>query len=106
MTDDQNDAMNIAYLGLGRLIAGQCPPGFRQAVLGAEVQEERTPLWLSSTQADDTEVRMPPSEEAARDILESLRGIRKAMAEKDGRLWRSCTVTLKQGGGFAMDVDY
>ena len=106
MTDNRNENMEIAYLALGRLIAGQCPPGFKQAMLDAEIDEERTRLSISSTQADGTEVQMPPSEEAARDILESLRGIREAMAEKDGRLWRSCTVTLKQGGGFAMDVEY
>ena len=106
MNDNRNEAMEIAYLGLGRLIAGQCPPGFKKAVLGMEIHEDRTRLWIISTQADGTEVQMPPSDEAARDILESLRGIRTAMAEEDGRRWRSCTVTLRQGGGFAIEVEY
>ena len=106
MTDNKHEAMEIAYLALGRLIAGQCPPGFKKAVLGMEIHEERSRMWIISTQADGTEVQMPPNDDAARDILESLRGIRKAMAEEDGALWRSCVVTLTQGGGFAMDVEY
>jgi hypothetical protein len=106
MTDDRNEAMEIAYLALGRLIAGQCPPGFSKAVLAMEIEEDRTRLSIASTQADGTEVEMPPSERAAADILESLRGIRKAMEREDKRAWRSCTVTLIAGGGFQLDVAY
>jgi hypothetical protein len=106
MTDDDKQKMEIAYLGLGRLIAGQCPAGFRKAVLGMEIAEEQSLLRIVSTQQDGTEVQMPPDDRAAHDILESLRGIRKAMAEQDGALWRSCTVTLTAGGGFALDVEY
>jgi len=102
MTDEKN----IAYLALGRLIAGQCPAGFRTATLDMEIHEGGTRLWLVSTQQDGTEVRMPPGDDAARDILESLRGVRNAMKEEDGRPWRGCTVTLAQGGGFSMDVQY
>jgi len=106
MTEYPNEAMEIAYLALGRLIAGQCPPGFKKAVLRMEIEGDRTRLSLSSAQADGTEVEMPPSERAAADILESLRGIRKAMEEEDERAWRGCTVTLIAGGGFQLDVAY
>jgi hypothetical protein len=106
MTDNDNEAMEIAYLALGRLIAGQCPPGFRKAILRMEIEGDRTRLSINSTQADGTEVEMPPSDRAAEDILESLRGIRKAMEQEDKRAWRSCTVTLIAGGGFQLDVGY
>ena len=102
MTDD----INIAYIALGRLIAGQCPAGFSKATLDAEIHEEGTRLWIVSSQQDGTEVRMPPSQDAARDILESLRGIRKAMPNEDGALWRGCVVTLSKGGGFAIEATY
>jgi hypothetical protein len=105
MTDQEKDAMNIRYLALGRLIAQECPPGFATATLRMEPHEEQTRLWLTSTQPDGTEVQMHPSDGGARDILESLRGIRSAMAEGGGALWRSCVVTLKAGGHFAMDVE-
>jgi hypothetical protein len=100
------DEMNIAYLALGRLIAGQCPAGFRTATLDMEIHESGTRLWLISTQQDGTEVRMPPADDAARDILESLRAIRKAMPNDEGALWRGCVVTLSQGGGFAIEPTY
>jgi hypothetical protein len=106
VTDTDDQAMEIAYLALGRLIAGQCPPGFRKAVLAMEIAGDETRLILSSTQADGTDVQMPPSEGAAADILESLRGIRKAMEGEDGAPWRGCTVTLIAGGGFQLDVGY
>jgi hypothetical protein len=105
MTDDRKEAMEIAYLALGRLIAGQCPAGFRQAMLDTEMHEDQTRLWISSTQPDGTEVRLQPSDDAARDILESLRGIRKAMEEEGGAPWRRCVVTLAAGGHFAMEVE-
>jgi hypothetical protein len=105
MTDQENDALNIRYLALGRLIAAECPAGFATARLRMEVQGDQTRLWLDSTQPDGTEVQLQPSEAGARDILESLRGIRKAMAEKGGAPWRSCVVTLKAGGHFALEVE-
>jgi hypothetical protein len=105
MTEQENDAMNIRYLALGRLIAGECPPGFATARLRMEPHEDQTRLWLTSTQPDGTEVQMHPSDGGARDILESLRGIRAAMAQGDAPPWRSCTVTLKAGGHFAIEVE-
>jgi len=104
MTD--TDARNIAYLALGRLIAGQCPPGFHTAALTMEIADEQTRLWIRSTQPDGTEVQLHPADDAARDMLESLRGIRQAMADEDGKAWQRCTVTLRAGGHFAIDVEY
>jgi hypothetical protein len=106
VTDTDNQDMDIAYLALGRLIAGQCPPGFKKAVLAMEIVGDETRLEIVSTQADGTEVQMPPSADAAADILESLRFIRKNMEGADGRPWRRCTVTLIAGGGFQLDVGY
>jgi hypothetical protein len=107
MTDSNDEARQIAYLALGRLIAGQCPAGFATAALTMEIDEESgTRLWIASVQPDGTRVQLQPEGGAAQDLLESLRGIRNAMAEEDSRLWRRCVVTLKAGGHFAMDVEY
>ena len=105
MTDTPNPAMDIAYLALGRLIAAECPPGFATASLGMEPHEDRTRLWIIATQPDGTEVQLQPSDAGARNILESLRGIRKAMTDEGGAPWRSCVVTLKAGGHFALEVE-
>jgi hypothetical protein len=101
MTDQQNQAMDIAYLALGRLIAGECPAGFASARLRMETHGDQSRLWLDSIQPDGTEVQLQPSDGGARNILESLRGIRKA----GGAQWRSCVVTLKAGGHFAIEVE-
>jgi hypothetical protein len=103
---DGTETLEVAYLALGRLIAGQCPPGFQTARLELEIEGAESRLILSSIQPNGAEVAMPPSEEAARDILESLRGIRKAMAKEDDRPWRGCVVTLIAGGGFQLDIGY
>lgn len=105
MTDQDNDAMDVAYLALGRLIAGECPAGFATARLRMETEGDQSRLWLDSAQPDGTEVQLQPSDEGARNILESLRGIRKAMAKEGGAPWRSCVVTLKAGGHFAIEVE-
>ena len=106
MTDPETHAPQVAYLALGRLIAGQCPAGFDTATLSMETDGNRTELSIASVLPDGTRVEFQPDAEAARDILESLRGIRNADAREDGTLWRSCVVTLKAGGRFAMDVEY
>ena len=106
MTETDNERMNVAYLALGRLIAAECPVGFATASLGMEIHEDNSRLWIIADQPDGTQVQLQPSADGARNILESLRGIRKAMAEADGKPWRNCTVTLGAGGRFAMDVEY
>lgn len=106
MTETDNETMNVAYLALGRLVAAECPAGFATASLGMEMHEDNTRMWIISDQPDGTQVQLQPSADGARNILESLRGIRKAMAAEDGALWRNCTVTLGAGGRFALDVEY
>src|ERR1044072_846189 len=107
MTDSNDEARQIAYFALGRLIAGEWPAGFATAALTMEIDEESgTRLWTAPVQPDATRVQLQPEGGAAQDLLESLRGIRNAMAEEDSRLWRRCVVTLKAGGHFAMDVEY
>jgi len=106
MTNQDNDAMRIAYLALGRLVARECPAGFQTARMQVEPDAVATQLLVTATQPDGTEVQMRLGPDAVRDILESLRGIRNAMAREGGEVWRRCVVTLKAGGGFAMEVEF
>jgi len=106
MTDPRNEAMEIAYLALGRSIAALCPVGFATAVLIAEIHEEVTRLWITATLPDGTKVQLQAGDDASRDILENLRAIRNVMAREEGTLWQSCVVTLKAGGGFAIEFEY
>ncbi|HEV7661309.1 MAG TPA: hypothetical protein VGO55_15830 [Allosphingosinicella sp.] len=94
--------MNHLYLQLGRAIAGQCPPGFKEARLEATPDEDR--LDLTCTLADGSEAAPALDADARAAIAAALVEVRAAMAEADGKSWRSCTVTLVAGGGFAIDV--
>jgi hypothetical protein len=94
--------MNDLYLQLGRAIAGTCPPGFREARLDAAPDEDR--LDVACTLADGSQVTPPLDAEARHGIAAALAEVRQAMAEPDGKSWRSCTVTLVAGGGFSMEV--
>jgi hypothetical protein len=94
------------YLALGRLIAAQCPQGFAQAVLEAQLVGKQADLEIGASMADGTEIEPPLDSAGVHDIHVVLDGIREKMAAADGRRWRSCTVTLVAGGGFAMDVKY
>ena len=105
MTDQDSKAMEIAYLALGRLIAAECPAGFETASLRMETHEHDTQLWLAVALPDGTSVKIQPGADASRNILESLRQIRSAMARAGGADWQSCVVTLKAGGHFAMEVE-
>lgn len=102
MTEDQD----IACLALGRLIAGQSPAGFATAALDVDIGAGETGLLIKAVQPDGTETEMQPNAQAAREMLEVLRGLRQQMAEEDGKAWQTCTVTLRAGGHFAMDVGY
>jgi hypothetical protein len=106
MIGQDKQVLEIAYLALGRLIAAECPVGFASATLRMENDENGTRLWIGAAQPDGTKVQLQPGPGAAQDILESLRGIRNAGAGEDGALWHSCTVTLRAGGHFAMEVEY
>jgi hypothetical protein len=94
--------MNHLYLQLGRAIAGQCPPGFREARLEATPDEDR--IDLACTRADGSETAPALDADGRAAIAAALSEVRAAMAEADGKSWRSCTVTLAAGGGFAIDV--
>jgi len=96
--------MNHLYLQLGRAIAGQCPPGFRQARLEAAPDQGETAI--ACTLADGSEVAPDLPEDAQDAIWDALQQIRDEMEKAEGRRWRRCTVTLVAGGGFGMEVDY
>lgn len=97
--------MNDLYLALGRAIAGLCPPGFQRAELKAAMIEGEAPQLSLRYEDPSGEEDFPPIGEAARDALaEALNAVRDAQAAVDGKAWRTCTVTLRAGGGFDMDV--
>lgn len=93
-------APDESYLDLGRMIAGHCPRGFREARLTARLGEGETELAIECT-LDDGSAAAPPLHKFARDDL-AARLV--SLREEEGREWKSCTVTLSRGGGFAMDV--
>ena len=96
-------AANISGTGRrGRAIAGTCPPGFKEARLDAEPEEDR--FDVSCTMADGGQATQALEPDARQGIGAALAEVRQAMAERDGKGWRSCTVTLIAGGGFRMDV--
>ena len=105
MTDQDRQAMESAYLALGRLIAAECPVGFETASLRMETREDGAELSIAAAQPDGTKVQIQPGPAAAQNILESLRAIRDAMAREGGATWQNCVVTLRAGGHFAMEVE-
>jgi hypothetical protein len=94
--------MNHLYLQLGRAIAGTCPPGFKEARLDAAPDEDR--FDVACTLADGGQATPALDAEARAAIAAALGEVRAAMAEADGKSWRSCTVTLVAGGGFSIEV--
>lgn len=96
--------MNDKYLTLGRAIAAQSPPGFLESKLVAVIDGDRADLRISAIMPDTIDLQLGLDEDRSRDIRAALLDLRDAMAEADGKAWRTCTVTLKQGGGFALDV--
>jgi hypothetical protein len=88
------------YLQLGRAIAGQCPAGFEEARLEAELGEDGAKLQLACTPEGGGETR-PAIDQTAHGRIQALL---EHIRDKDERGWRTCTVTLRKGGGFAMDV--
>jgi hypothetical protein len=95
------------YLKLGRLIAGQCPAGFREARLEAALDVSWADFKLTCTGPEGGEAERPIAGPAVSEIHIMLADIREAMAAQDGSgLWRNCVVTLRQGGHFAIDVEY
>ena len=89
------------YLRLGRAIAGQCPNGFEEARLDAALREDGpTELRLACTPEGGGETRPDIDAEARERIATLLEEVR----ERDGGGWSECTVTLRKGGHFAMDI--
>ena len=105
MTNTTDEEMNICYLALGRLIAGQCPRGFAGAVMAMTREGDRSLLRIHYDMPDGTAAQAMLGEEGAGDILESLREIRHKMIERGNPPWRSCHVTLGAGGHFAIEVE-
>ena len=96
--------MNDLYLALGRAIAAHCPKGFREARLEGVPDETRYRIVCQP--GEGGEVTLVLDAAAQEDIAPPLGQIRERMVAEDGRAWRSCTVTLTPGGGFAFDVGY
>ena len=94
------------YLNLGRAIAGQCPPGFDEAKLEAELGEGGATMRLACTPEGGSETSLPIEPMAQGQIQELLELIRDKTVGEDKRRWRSCAVTLRKGGRFQMDVHY
>ena len=92
------------YLALGRAIAGQCPAGFEEAQLEAELGDAGTTMRLAWTAGDGTEGEPGLGPEAEVRIRELLHEIREKMIREKQGSWRRCRVTLRKGGRFAMDV--
>ena len=93
-------AADESYLDLGRMIAGHCPRGFREAKLTARLGEGEAELAIECV-LDDGSAAAPPLHKFARDELAARL---TSLREEEGREWQSCTVTLVRGGGFSMDV--
>jgi hypothetical protein len=94
------------YLTLGRAIARQCPTGFEEAKLVADLDAETTVRSLDWTAPDGTTGEIGVGPAAETEIGGLLREIRTAMAsEEGGQSFRRATVTLRSGGRFRIDVE-
>jgi hypothetical protein len=94
------------YLTLGRAIARQCPTGFEEAKLVADLDADPTVRSLNWTAPDGTTGEIGVGPAAETEIGGLLREIRTAMAsEEGGQSFRRATVTLRSGGRFRIDVE-
>ena len=98
--------MNDLYLRLGRTIATKCKPGFHQAALLADMEQEGGGLKLTYSLDDESEWEPELDEEDRADLRAALTDVRHAQGQEDGKVWKTCTVVLTRGGGFEMDVGY
>jgi hypothetical protein len=96
------------YLSLGRAIASQCPAGFEEAKLKAEVGGAVASMSLACTPEGGSETPVAIDSMAQADIQALLERVREATVreEDQGRQWNRCEVTLRKGGRFQMDVYY
>ena len=95
-----------AYLNLGRAIAGQCPRGFDEARLEADLAGAAPEMSLACTPEGGSETPVALDPTARTRIREMLEQIRDKTPSEDQRLWHKCTVILRKGGRFQMDVQY
>ena len=91
------------YLQLGRTIAGQCPGGFEEAKLDAELGEGSAAMRLVCTPGGGSGTPRDIDPVASDQIRTLLETIRDGGTEGE-RSWRRCTVTLRKGGGFSLDI--
>ena len=95
------------YLMLGRAIASQCPAGFEEAKLEADLGSAVASLRLACTPEGGAEAEQAIDPMAQADIQSLLERIREgSIGEEEKRRWNRCTVTLRKGGRFQMDVYY
>jgi hypothetical protein len=94
------------YLSLGRAIAGQCPSGFEEAKLEADLGEGAAEMRLVCTPEGGEETLLAIEPMAQAGIQELLERVRAKTFGEDQRRWHRCAVTLRKGGRFQMDVYY
>ena len=99
-------AGNDDYLTLGRTIAAQCPIGFAEARLDAEMSEGGADLQLHCTPDDGEGAPVELDAVAKLRLVQLLGHIRDKMSGEGDALWRKCTIVLRKGGRFQMDVAY
>jgi hypothetical protein len=98
--------MNDLYLKLGRAIATKCKPGFHQAALLADMEQDGDGLKLTYALDDGSEWEPELDEDDRADLRTALAEVRQTQGQEDGKVWKTCTVVLTRGGGFEMDVGY
>jgi hypothetical protein len=98
--------MDDLYLKLGRAIATRCKPGFHQAALLADMEQEGGDLKLTYSLDDGSEWEPELDEDDRADLRTTLTEVRHVQGREDGKIWKTCTVVLTRGGGFEMDVGY
>ena len=98
--------MNDLYLKLGRAIATKCKPGFHQAALRADMEQEGGGLKLTYALDDGSEWEPELDEQDRSELRGVLTEVRHVQGQEDGKVWKTCTVVLTRGGGFEMDVGY
>lgn len=96
--------MNDTYLRLGRIIARRCPVGFETARLVAEIDEGRIGMRITCNAEGGPDADIDPTP-VAEELIDCLRLVRETMAEDGSDPWRKCTVTLRKGGHFSLDVE-
>lgn len=102
----QPSASDEDYLTLGRTIAAQCTPGFEEARLEADFDEQGAELKLHCSPDGGAGMAIDPDPVAKVRLVQLLEQIRAKMSAEGEPRWRKCTVVLRKGGHFRMDVEY